>query len=457
MSERLNLSDQISNSYRAISQPWDSVGEVRPAVSVLELSRKLDVSPDVVARRVLNGGIIVQNNGSQGQLILVDPNGEAVENIEASSRESAPFKRAVQRADYRSRAPGGGPVVKRRVQQSSLETNLRTLGTGRLKIVEVENALSEREAKRRETKERLGDRWASRDTDIYGKRMNPEDKKRTDSFMSFVYSSSVMSPQRPGRIKELVANAASNDGEVIFINWICPPGTPLNFDEETGKLYRLFANSNSEDGFKKDYRLYPRIDLEKRFAKQVKELGISRATYIKTIADDNPYCLYPACLRLEGEEATLQSIEGYSIYVQEQLNKLTDQNDIWVMRWSELLGPDLFQQFLGRFYNTKFEDLEPYLPSNFLDIELDVLTKHTEPDPKLLPAFKQFAKDVIVQYNVEMDILYEAFGDNVVLAWNESTRRGAMLDALRKMKGRPPIPKMYVLHRKDNEEIVNNY
>lgn len=451
---------EVARAYSRVVQPWTEKGLEPPSVSVKQIAREAGIkNPATLASELANGGVAFGLNGSvDSKLILEDSSGLAVENIETAAREAAPYKRAVKEADYRSRAPGGGPVVKRRVNNRSLDRKLVQLGKSRLKVgIEPYSEDEERKKNRNKTIERLGQRWQGRTESVGSDVASEEAIKKANSFMSFIDSASVMSPQRPGRIKELVAQATSGNEEVFFVNWICPPGTPLEFDDETGKLYRLFSNLNPEAGFEKDYRLSPRIDLEKRLVGQIGKLRTEKATYIKSIADDNPYCLYPACIRLEGEGETLDAIEGYSEYIQGKLDTLIGEDSVWVMRWSELLGPELFQEFLERFRDTKLEDLEPYLPPSVLETELDVLFKHTNPDPKLLPAFTQFAKDVIVQYNIEMDILYDAFGDNVVLAWNESTRRGAMLDALRKLRGRPPIPKMYVLHKKENEEIVNNF
>jgi hypothetical protein len=451
---------EVARAYSRVVQPWTEKGLEPPSVSVKEIAREAGIkNPSTLVSALTNGGITFGTNGYvDNRLVLENNDGFPVEDVEEAARRAAPYKRAVKEADYRSRAPGGGPVVKRRVNQRSLRRKLIQFGKERLKVgVEDYSEDEERTKKRNETIERLGLRWQGRTEVENPSNVSEEGLRKASSFMSFVDSASVMSPQRPGRIKELVAQAASGTEEVFFVNWICPPGTPLEFDEETGKLYRLFSSLNPETGFEKDYRLSPRIDLEKRLVEQIEKLGTEKATYIKSIADDNPYCLYPACIRLEGEAETLNAIEGYSEYVQGKLDTLIGEDSVWVMRWSELLGPELFQEFLERFRNTSFEDLEPYLPPSVLETELDVLFKHTNPDPKLLPIFRQFAKDVIAQYNIEMDILYDAFGDNVVLAWNESTRRGSMLDALRKLKGRPPIPKVYVLHRKENEEIVNNF
>lgn len=454
---------EILNAYTRITSPWTVKGLTPPVVSVIEIARSAGLSNPACVVSELRSGVVFGENGRLNKrLILVNEEGQNVENLSEEAKKASPYKRAVNQADYRSRAPGGGPVVKRRVKRGSLDRKQVQLGKGRLKVdvedyCEDEEKLQERMA----TKKRLSQTWQGKtvveDVNLVDREKKEKATSRTNSFMSFLESESVMSPQRPARIKELLMQASTNTGEAIFINWVCPPGTPLEYDEETGKLYRLFSGTDPKQGFEKDYRLYPRIDLERRFVGQIDKLGTQKAAYIKNVADDNPYCLYPACIRIEGEEETLSSIGEYSEYVQGQLDSLVGDDKIWVMRWSELLGPELFQESVARFKNTKYADLEPYLPPSVLDTEIDVLSKHTSPNPELLPVFRQFAKDVIVQYNVEMDMLYDAFGDNVVLAWNESTRRGAMIDALRKSKGRPPIPIIYVLHRRRNEEIVNNF
>jgi hypothetical protein len=157
---------QITRAYERIVRPWTEKGLEPPCVSVKQLSREARIqNPGALVNQLANGGATFGSNGSvDSRLVLEDLYGEPVENIEQAAREAAPYKRAVKEADYRSRAPGGGPVVKRRINEKSLARKLMQLGKGRLKVgVERYCEDEERMLSRQETKQRIAQRWVGRE------------------------------------------------------------------------------------------------------------------------------------------------------------------------------------------------------------------------------------------------------------------------------------------------------
>ena len=153
----------------------------------------------------------------------------------------------------------------------------------------------------------------------------------------------------------------------------------------------------------------------------------------------------------------MNAIANYSSYVQTRLDSLTGKGNIWVLPWSELLGPKLFDDYLETFEGIKIEDLLPYLPKDIIETEIDILTDHTKPDPILLPRFRRFAEDCVRYFAVEGLFLDKLFGDEVIVAWNDSTRISATIDPLRKINGLAPLPKIFVLHNKKDGELTDNY
>lgn len=152
----------IAEAYSRIVKPWTFLGLEPPSVAVKQLAREAGIpNPATVAGEVARGEIIFSSKGNSGsRLILEDIRGSRVENLEESAKKAAPYKRAVKEADYRSKAPGGGPVVKRRVNENSLRQKLVQLGKGRLKVnVEVYDEDERRQKERQETKRRLEMRW----------------------------------------------------------------------------------------------------------------------------------------------------------------------------------------------------------------------------------------------------------------------------------------------------------
>lgn len=286
------------------------------------------------------------------------------------------------------------------------------------------------------------------------------DKQRAEvassQFAQFIESAAVAPAQRPGFIKELVFDSVVTGKSLTIVNWICPPGTSLEYDKVSDRLYRRYVGVDQLEGFKRDYRLLSRIPLERRLIQVLEKFAIPYV-YFKLVANDNPYCLYPTCLEVDGEQATLNSIQQFTNYAQLQIEQLVGEGKIYVTTMSDFLGAQLFSELLKTFRSTTLEQLVPFLPREAMEVELDVLTKHAKIDPQLISKLPHLAADVVRQYAVEGYYLEKVFGDCVILAWNESTRRGGIIDPLRKARGIQPLPKIYVLHEKRNGQVVDNF
>lgn len=124
--------DNINTVLTRLSKRWVNVDVVKPNFTVKELARELGVKSgfESFARRLLN---LTEEN----QIELANKSGKSVNNNNLTdlSIKEAPYKKSVNRADYRSRAPGGGPVIKRRINEKDLNTKLKNYGAGNLKVV----------------------------------------------------------------------------------------------------------------------------------------------------------------------------------------------------------------------------------------------------------------------------------------------------------------------------------
>lgn len=269
-------------------------------------------------------------------------------------------------------------------------------------------------------------------------------------------ASSVVPLERPKGIKEIFIKSALNNEPVIVLNWICPAGTPLEVAPNGSGLFRSYLKVNPELGLDKDYRLIPRLDLERKLIKAFERCEIP-LWYIKLVADDNPYCLYPYSLEKDGESSTMRAHAEYARYTQFRLDQEIGEGKITVLTVSEFLGPERFRKLLRLFESTPINSLLPFLPENILEIEKDVISKHTNLSPSLLEQLDGFVEKVIRQYGCEGLMFYEMFGDKVIVAWNESTRRAPTIDAGRKSQRLPPFPKFFVLHRKRGNLIEDNF
>ena len=283
-----------------------------------------------------------------------------------------------------------------------------------------------------------------------------EAQENAEKFMQSIRADSIMAMERPERIKELIFQGSLGIKIPIFTNWICPRGTNLAPDEATQKLFRRYTQTEPKDGFETDYQILPRIELEKSLCKKLERFS-TNASYLKIVADDNPYCLYPACLRIDGEEKTMDAIENYSKYCQTRFDESINQGKVEVQTWSEILGTELFKKYLECYEQTKLEDLLPFLPKNIVDLEMDILTDHTKPSQNAQKYFETFAIDCARYFAVEGLFLSEIFRDDVIVAWNDSTRLTRTIDALRLKNGLPALPKIYVLHEKRDGKIVNDF
>lgn len=361
-----------------------------------------------------------------------------------------------QRYQRRSQFPpkSESKITKKKAASATVSTQLlsQKVIVGRADCQRTDPKVKEKQRRKRLVQAWAGN-WERKSSDP-GRKEPPA--KIARQFLESILADSVAPPQRPEKIKELIANGIANRATPIIANWICPRGTDLSFDEETERVYRRYTTTEPEEGFETDYQILPRMSLERKLCRKLSRFG-TNAIYVKFVADDNPFCLYPACLRIDGVTETISAIRNYSQYCQTRFDELIRNGFLLVTTWSECLGPELFEEYLDTFETTSIESLVPYIPQDSLSDMLNVLTDHTKPDPSVMPYFERFAKDCIRYFAVEGLFLYKLFGDEVILAWNDSTRIASTIDGLRVKEGLPPLPKFYVLHEQRDGKIVNNY
>lgn len=467
----------------AVFMPWLDAKLPIPPTSVKELIRVIRRQrPDeIITERglvaaVATGNVVIQNGyESDYQAVLrgVKVNGQKPERVaqmvagvDPGSRiyqiALANIQRDGQRWQRPPQFPDGnkGKLTTNRARSTAAEIQLTQAKIDFVprETTKDQSAVISEQDRRRELKNEA--RWITKAES--GKKWNTKQEleeadRKASRFVRFVQSDrAVMAAERPEQIRDLVRIAQLENRPLTVVNWICPQGTPLDYDPVTERLYRRFIGIEPEQGYRKDYRLVPRLDLERRLISELESTGVP-FRYIKIVADDNPYTLYPASLRLDGEAETMQVIENYAQFVQAKLDQEIGPGKIEVVTMSKLLGFERFMSLVRDFGQVDIRELLANLPVSTLTTELDVLTKHTKPDPRLLPYFDIYGQEVVKQYCVEGYYLYELFGDNVVLAWNESTRRAKIVDGLRIARGLPALPKVFVLHRKKGTEIEDDF
>lgn len=129
--------EAIAQALDGLYKPWRKVREMPPTFSIKEISRTARVAPSKIVDAITKGDIIITDDSypSLYKIVLEDLDGASVNgNLAEVIRGIAPYKRAVKLSRYKSRAPGGGPVVKQKLDESKLQTMLVQLGRERLRV-----------------------------------------------------------------------------------------------------------------------------------------------------------------------------------------------------------------------------------------------------------------------------------------------------------------------------------
>lgn len=150
--------ESIQGVLQNLAEPYVSIGETPPPFQVKQVARQAGLTPATVAR-IVNQVVMVGSNGSSLEASLKESDSADNKTLNEMALSRAPFKRAVQKSEYRSRAPKGGPVIKRRINEDNLAANLLNLGKGRLRITlkpfDEERVVEQKEAQRTERKRKL--------------------------------------------------------------------------------------------------------------------------------------------------------------------------------------------------------------------------------------------------------------------------------------------------------------
>lgn len=454
---------EVTRACKELTLPWVKAGMTLPRTSALELARMTRL-PISEVMKVINAGSVVLNG-------RIEPQQAFTIGYSGTKRKNTVYQRIqatvwgeTQRYQRRFQFPANS--AKGQLTRNKIDGLFKKEKAKRARIAfqplepDVPQPTSTKPLTIAEQL-KLAARFTNRGDRVIDKSTRRETQVKITRFNRFIderQGEGAAPPSQRTRIKLLLMDAASDGESVTIINWICPPGTPLKLDSESGTLYRSFVGIDPEQGFNSDYRLADRLDRERALVKALDDSG-APYRYVKLVADDNAFCLYPAGLRVDGVQPTMDAVADFAAYAQRRLDTEIGPDKIEVMTVSQALGPQRFAQLVNTYQNTSIDDLLPFLPPNTIEIGLDVVNKHTKVDLELLPYFRQFVEDGIRQYGVEgsATFLDQVFGPRIILAWNESTRRTAIIDSLRKAQGFDPLPKIFTLYNKVNGQIDKNY
>lgn len=137
-----NEADQsnIIRAIRKIAAPWITKNIPFPGASVAEIANAAGIQSEEKAAKILSSGNIrLVNNNKLYSIALLDNYNYPID-LENKSQltRNASYGWSVQRTQYRSRAPGGGPVVKRRINEQALEKKLKVSGIRRANVLLIE-------------------------------------------------------------------------------------------------------------------------------------------------------------------------------------------------------------------------------------------------------------------------------------------------------------------------------
>lgn len=457
------INSKITFAATELVQPWVKAGMELPRTSVVELARITRIPYKLVLDGLMSGEIIL--NGRIPKVVasidLDDPKKVKVaqrgkQYDQAASKIWSETQRYERRFQFQPPKAKGRPT-KRRIEALVVDRQIRKAKVVFVDPSDITPAPSSEEIRRREITDQFRYQNKAQDSTWKSKQERQEAEGKTRDFMNFIKRFSVASMQRPDKIRELVFKAALLGEPINFINWICPPGTPLQYNQQDDSLYRQFTGRQPEEGFDTDYRLKPRLALEKRLVTTLNQLKIPY-NYYKIVADDNPYCLYPTSIRLDGEQPTREAICRFAEYAQRRLDEEIGEGNIQVVTMSQLTGENGFAELIRTYNQTSFEQIQPKLLPNTMDKELGILESHTNLSPELLKYLPEMAQRVIRQYGVEGLLLDKFFDGKLIYLWNESTERPIIIDALRMVLGAfDKSPMAFVLHEKRGDQIKDNY
>ncbi len=462
--EKLNDAQKlclVKQALTELTQPWTRLSLPPPSFQVKEVRRRTSVETDTI-NRFLKTNLLGVTDVSGKQWFAMaegDPLAKPLKQSLNFNQQLAAIQQEGQRYQRRPQFPDGGTKSDTTTDRALSAAKAKQQAKQKMVFVsslptkeKVPTKKEQRQKVKLETRYSSPEIWISQAQRQLG-------QESVRKFMGYLESDSVVPPQGKTRIKDIIFDAvtyAEYGRQAEIANWICPPGTPLDFDPETGKLYRRFKGIDPEEGLKKDYRLYPRLDQERALVRNLEKASVPYR-YTKIVADNNPYCLYPTAFALDGEKQTQDAIFSFATSAQQKLDQWIGEGKVNSATLSSLLGPESFQKFLSDFDRLDLASLLSFLPTDVLDVELDVIAKHTS----LAPCYQQYLPslvvDVVKQYGLEGDFVPRALGENTILAWNESTRRTAIIDSVRRLKGLDPIPKIFVLYEKKEGKIVNNF
>jgi hypothetical protein len=255
-----------------------------------------------------------------------------------------------------------------------------------------------------------------------------------------------MSPENPRRIRELI----SRGQPITFFNWICPPRTPVWIPDPPTPLVACRFLGPRDEGFEESEPCRRLVDTENEtrvFLKMARKCGVN-FRYLKVFADDNPHCLYPSTLEIQGEKEIEEIFLEFFIWYQDRVDSLFGKG-IEVVSWGEISAP--YRKLYDDIFNRPFDDISPMLPKGIVEEEQRILMEHCGFQASWRFQIKDFTERVIRSYAAEGVVLNALEKDwimpNQILLCDESTRVfPAQIEAGRKLKGIDRLPKIFVLY-----------
>lgn len=217
---------RIASAYTRIVKLWTDKNIAPPPVQVKEVAREAGIqNPATAANDLFGEEILIGQRGPyRTKLSLVSAEGDSVDSLvedyasfAEAAKASAPYKRAVQEAAYRSRLPGGGPVIKRRINSKSLKRKKVELGKARLQIVPQTYSVEEERETQRAAKKAELRRRAEKQAEVEG---NPVLAKLARAFSLIKKLSESSGVVNQAEIRErLKTNIEKDQTQILLAIW----------------------------------------------------------------------------------------------------------------------------------------------------------------------------------------------------------------------------------------------
>lgn len=482
----------LEKAINGLVSPWKKQGGTPPRLIIKEIARKTQASDQRVINTLLREKIILgEDKSSTFQAVIVNREGQPIlpDKLTETALTFSPYKRAVNQAEYRSRAPGGGPVVKRRINENSLQKAMVRLGKGNLPVALVQNDESEnpptvkkrgitkryeppceteiqaRDLIRSATNTKLREKCPTDqekrivDERIRGlllkdwetiKKITPiKDQFAVFKFFYYLRTNSVAEPSGINRMGTYFAEACVAGTPITILSWDCPGSNePLIINGEITRYPQTETERIVETVNRR--RFVQRIELGKQLLETVDTVKTALPVeFVIITAGNNSFTVYPNSTRtctevIAAENGAREFNQRYDEKLRESGINVPVFCDLDV--YEGLRDPNsLFWQI----YRQVMDGIIP-IPPYILQKQLEIIARIT--DPLGLTGTKEaerLAKRVIAAYGAEgviLDYLKPVFGNIIIAATEAISVYYQRTNFCRKYFGIPEIPTFYTLY-----------